>query len=56
MAASDRRGESGFEAAGRVFYEAHVFGYKLTSFTSSGFLDKKGYTVPPLTSSKIKWL
>ena len=53
---SDLTGNTRFEVAGRVFYEVHVFGYKLTSFTSSGFLEREGYTVPPLSSSKIRFV
>ena len=40
MSKSDETKKSMFEVAGRVFYEAHVFGYKVSSFTSSGFLDR----------------
>ena len=36
---------SRFEIAGRMYYEAHVFGHMVTSFTSSGFVDRLGYEV-----------
>ena len=53
MSKSDLTKKSMFEVAGRVYYEAHVFGYKVSSFTSSGFLDKTGYEAPAISSSKI---
>jgi hypothetical protein len=40
MMASDEEGLSLFQVAGRLFYEAHVFGQRITSFTTSGFLDQ----------------
>ena len=54
MQKSDAAKKSRFEVAGRVYYEAHVFGYKVSSFTSSGFLDREGYEVLPITSSKLE--
>jgi hypothetical protein len=39
--------------AGRVYFEVHVFGWRLSSFTTSGFLDNINYTIPPLTSSYL---
>ena len=45
-----------FEVAGRVYYEAHVFGYKVSSFTSSGFLDRVGYEETKVSSSKIRFV
>jgi hypothetical protein len=56
MQTCDAAGASMFEVAGRVFYEAHVFGYKVSSFTSSGFLDREGYVIPEVTSSKLLFL
>jgi hypothetical protein len=53
MRQSDSAKKSMFEVAGRVYYEAHVFGYKVSSFTSSGFLDREGYQVPEVSSSRI---
>ena len=35
-----------FEVGGRMFFEAHVFGIGLTSFTTNGFVDKEGYVEP----------
>ena len=55
MEQSDREGKSLFEVAGRMYYEAHVFGYQLTSFTSSGFLDRLGYTTPYIGSSLFNY-
>ena len=43
MVKSDLEGKSRFEVAGRMYYEAHAFGYLLNSFTSSGFVDRLGY-------------
>ena len=38
-----------------MFYEANVFGYRVTSFTNSGFLEDKFYQIPPISSSKIEF-
>lgn len=43
MEVSDKQNKSRYEVAGRMFYEAHAFGYLVQSFTSSGFLDREGY-------------
>ena len=56
MRMSDEQGKSMFEVAGRVYYEAHVFGYKVSSFTSSGFLDRRGYIPEEITSSKLRFI
>ena len=56
MRRSDSQRKSMFEVAGRVYYEAHVFGYKVSSFTSSGFLDREGYIPEEVSSSKLKFL
>lgn len=53
MSKSDDAKKSMFEVAGRIYYEAHVFGYKVSSFTSSGFLDRQGYEMVAVGSSKI---
>ena len=39
MIKSDSEGKSKFLVANRFFYEAHVFGFYVTSFTSSGYLN-----------------
>ena len=51
---SDENTDSKFQVAGRMYYEAHAFGYRLTSFTASGFLDVLGYEVAPLRSSRYQ--
>lgn len=53
MEESDRANKSRFEVAGRMYYEAHAFGYLLNSFTSSGFIDRLGYEIPYLRSTKL---
>ena len=50
---SDDKADSKFEVAGRMYYEAHVFGYMVSSFTSSGYVDRLGYEVEPLSSSSL---
>lgn len=37
---SDKAGKSRFEVADRLFYETHVFGFLITSFTNSGFFER----------------
>lgn len=56
MQKSDLAKESLYEVAGRVFYEAHVFGYRVTSFTNSGFLENENYVMPPISSTKIEFV
>jgi len=56
METSDKEKKSRYEVAGRMFYEAHAFGYMVSSFTSSGFLDRKGYEIPVLRSTKLEAL
>ena len=51
MEESDKAKKSRFEVAGRMYYEAHAFGYLLNSFTSSGFVDRLGYEIPYLRST-----
>ena len=53
MSESDSLKKSKFEVAGRMYYEAHAFGYLLNSFTSSGFIDRLGYEKPYLRSTKL---
>ena len=55
MQDKDAKKQSMFQVAGRVFYEANVFGYRVTSFTNSGFLEDKFYQIPPISSSKIEF-
>lgn len=45
MQETDNKKESLYQVAGRVFYEANVFGYRVTSFTNSGFLEDKDYVI-----------
>lgn len=56
MSQSDSRNESKYEVAGRMYYEAHAFGYHVSSFTSAGFLDRQGYKIPKLESTLIDFL
>jgi hypothetical protein len=56
MQKTDLTKESLYEVAGRVFYEAHVFGYRVTSFTNSGFLEDMHYVMPPISSTKIEFI
>lgn len=39
MRDSDLAGDTKFEVKGRLYYEAHIFGNKISSFTTSGFFD-----------------
>jgi hypothetical protein len=43
---SDRTNGSFFVVGGRAYYEAEVMGYKISSFTSRGVLDKLNYKEP----------
>ncbi len=43
---SDALGKSRFVNGGRVYFEANVFGYQTTSFTTKGFFDQLGYEEP----------
>ena len=43
---SDRSNGSLFVVGGRAYYEAEVMGYKISSFTSRGMLDKLNYKEP----------
>lgn len=47
----DQSGDSKFEVAGRVYFEAQVFGTAYKSFTTNGFLDKEGYVEPKVVKS-----
>jgi len=48
---SDRYNGSSFIPAGRAYYEAEVVGYKISSFTSRGMLEKLNYHEPFLVKS-----
>ena len=37
---SDRQKNSSYIVAGRAYFEAHIFGHRITSFTSGGFLEQ----------------
>ena len=56
MRANDAAGTTRFEVAGRLFWEAHVFGPQLTSYTTNGFFDKAGYEEPLLPSETTELL
>jgi hypothetical protein len=43
---SDEAGFSRFINGGRVYFEANVFGYQTSSFTTKGFFDQLGYVEP----------
>lgn len=43
---SDEQGSSRFINGGRVYFEANVFGYQTSSFTTKGFFDQLGYEEP----------
>ncbi len=43
---SDEAGLSRFINGGRVYFEANVFGYQTSSFTTKGFFDQLGYVEP----------
>ena len=43
---SDATGESRFVVGGRTYFEANLFGYHTSSFTTKGFFDKEGYEEP----------
>lgn len=43
---SDLSGSSRFINGGRVYFEANVFGYQTSSFTTKGFFDQLGYEEP----------
>jgi len=51
---SDEEGLSRFVNGGRVYFEANVFGYQTSSFTTKGFFDQLGYVEPekPLIKSE----
>lgn len=48
-------GASRFVNGGRVFFEANIFGYHTSSFTTKGFFDKEGYVEPMLKDSGVRW-
>lgn len=41
-----------FEVAGRLYWEAHVYGDGITPFTTNGFFDREGYEQPPFISKR----
>ena len=43
---SDEAGLSRFVVGGRVYFEANLFGYQTSSFTTKGFFDQLGYEEP----------
>jgi hypothetical protein len=43
---SERRNGSLFLAGGRAYFEVEVMGYKISSFTTRGMLDKLNYKEP----------
>lgn len=43
---SDEAGLSQFVVGGRVYFEANLFGYQTSSFTTKGFFDQLGYEEP----------
>jgi hypothetical protein len=43
---SDRTNGTFFVVGGRAYFEAEVMGYKISSFTSRGMLDKINYNEP----------
>jgi len=46
LEASDAAGETRFVTGGRAYFEANIFGYHVSSFTTKGFFDKEGYVEP----------
>ena len=40
---SDATGNSKFVVGGRAYFEANLFGYHTSSFTTKGFFDKEGF-------------
>ena len=43
---SDASGETRFVVGGRAYFEANLFGFHVSSFTTKGFFDKEGYEEP----------
>ncbi len=55
LAASDATGESRFINGGRVYFEANIFGYHTSSFTTKGFFDQEGYVEPMVKDKGVRW-
>ena len=54
MTTSDKAKRSLFEVAGRMYFEASVFGAGIVSFSTNGFFDREGYQEPVNPSVK-RW-
>lgn len=56
----DKKGETKFEVAGRVYWESNVKAPNYLSYTTNGFFDKEGYEEPQLPSQQLenmlKWI
>ena len=46
MLNSDKETDSKFIAGGRLYFEADVFGYRISSIFTKGFLDQENYHEP----------
>lgn len=55
LVASDATGESRFINGGRVYFEANIFGYHTSSFTTKGFFDQEGYVEPMVKDNGVRW-
>lgn len=53
---SDTEGNSRFVNGGRAYFEANVFGFQTSSFTTKGFFDQLGYEEPQQPIIKTKYL
>ena len=51
---SDKAGDSYYVVGGRTYFEAHIFGKDVSSFTYKGFFDEWGYEEPKSTLGKLK--
>ena len=52
---SDAAGETRFIVGGRAYFEANLFGYHTSSFTTKGFFDKLGYVEPMVKDKGVRW-
>ena len=43
---SDRLNDTKYVNGGRAYFEAEVLGFKISSFSARGFIDKLGYEEP----------
>lgn len=53
---SDEKELTRFVNGGRVYFEANVFGYQTSSFTTKGFFDQEGYeepVQPPISNAQM---